>query len=83
MGARNVGGEEGCDVGIRRTIGKHTPEEAISERRRIGGEPLRPAESVALEAIRQNSQVFSLEPFADRPDVLGSDLETSGILERQ
>ena len=83
MRARNANREERRDVGVCRVIGEHARDEAIPKRRRIGGEALRSTEPVSLEAIRQDRQVFPLEPITDRLDVLGSDLEACGIIERQ
>ena len=59
-----------------------TPDEAIAERHRIGGKALCPAEPVSREAIGHNREVLPLEPVADGFDVLGSDLEACGIVER-
>ena len=82
-GHANARREEGRDIGVGRAVGEHAPDEAIAERRRIGGEALGSAEPVALEAIGEHGEVFPVEPVAHRFDVLGSDLDARGIIERQ
>ena len=44
--ARNALREEGRHIGVCRAVGEHAPDEAVAERRRIGGEALGAAEPI-------------------------------------
>jgi hypothetical protein len=82
VGARPVAREERCDIGVRGAVRNHAPDEAIAERRRVGGKAFCPAEPVCREAISHDGEVLPLEPVAAGLAVFRSDLEACGILER-
>src|SRR5215470_10120250 len=55
--------------------------EAVAKRPGVGGEPLRRAEAVALEAIGQHGQVVTLEPLPDGSELGRSDVQAGGVFE--
>ena len=50
---------------------------------RVGREPLRRAEPIALEAVGHDGQVVALEALANRGELVGRDLHPGGVIERQ
>ena len=83
VGVPNSYREKRCDIGVGRAVMGARGHEAIAERRHVGGEALRAAKPVSLEAISQNRQVFPVQPVADRLDLLGRNLDAGGIIQRQ
>ncbi len=82
MGARHDLLEERRRIGIRRAVGEHAADEAIAERVGVGGEALRLAEAVSSEAVGHHGEVLALQALAHRDELLGSDLDARGVVQR-
>ena len=75
--------EERRRLAMRRAVGEHPSHEAIPERGGQGGEPLGPADLIALEAIGHDRQVFALQPLPDGRQFIGRDVQPARHIERQ
>jgi hypothetical protein len=79
----NVLREEWRHIGVGGAVGKNATDEPISEGLGVGGEPLGTADLVSSKSIGEHGQVFPLEPLAHDSELLGCDLETAWVVERE
>jgi carboxymethylenebutenolidase len=68
---------------VRRRIRQHAPHESIPERGFVGGEPLRPAERIARESVREHGEVLALHPLLHARELVGRDVHAAATAARQ
>ena len=79
MWRRDVPFEKRRKVGVGRAVGEHAPDEAIAERLRVGGEPLRLAEPISLEPVGHDGQVVPFQALPGRGQIAGCDLDPARV----
>jgi hypothetical protein len=70
-------------IGVRSAVGDDLTDKSIAQGCLVSSEPLRLADLVSLEAIRQEVQTLLVEPLFDRTQFVLGDLKPGFIVERQ